>query len=73
MAFLILNQSIDTIDFTPIRTASGLGDFNDINSGTEYLSEIVFGIKDLFPEFQKKSTSKQSQSAKHISIKIRNF
>ncbi len=70
MAFQILNQSIDTIDFSPMRTVNCIGDFNDINSGTEYLSEIVFGIKDLFPEFQKKNTSKQSQSFKHISIKI---
>ena len=70
MAFQILNQSVDTIDFTPIHTANCIGDFNNINSGTEYLSEIVFGIKDFFPEFQKKNTSNQSQYVKHISIKI---
>ena len=69
MVFLLLNQSIGTIDFMPIRTANGINDFNDINSGSEYISEVVFGIINCFPEFQKKNTSKQSQTAKHVFIK----
>ena len=70
MAFQILNQSIDIIEFTPISSVNSIADFNDINSGTEYFSEIIFGFKDLFPEFQKKKDNKQSQTAKHITIKL---
>ena len=70
IAFQILNQSIDAIEFTPASTGNSIGDFNDINTGVEYFSEVVLGIKNFFPEFQKKQTTKQSQTLKHITIKL---
>lgn len=70
MAFQILNQSIDSIDFQPIYASNNIGNFNDINSVTEYISEIIIGKINAFPEFQKVPTSKSSHSFKHISLKI---
>ncbi len=70
MAFQILNQSIDAIDFQPIYASNNIGNFNDINSVTEYVSEIILGNTNAFPEFQKAPTSKSSHSFKHISLKI---
>ncbi|MBC7722408.1 MAG: hypothetical protein H7068_10320 [Pedobacter sp.] len=70
MAFQILNQSIDAIDFQPIYTSNNIGNFNDINSVTEYVSEIILGNTNAFPEFQKTPTSKTFHSFKHISLKI---
>ena len=72
IAFQILNQSIDAIDFQPIYTANSIGNFNDMNSATEYISEIVFDIKDAFPEFQTVDTThrKASQSIKHVNNKL---
>lgn len=72
IAFQILNQSIDAIDFQPICTANSIADFNDINSATEYISEIVLGNKDAFPEYQTQSSShrKAVQSLKHVNIKL---
>jgi len=72
MALQILNMSVDSIEFHPldnITASTDLGDFNDINSATEYISEILLGHKNAFPEFSKKPGSKQSQSFKHIDIK----
>ena len=72
MALQILNQSIDAIDFQPICAANSIADFNDINSATEYISEIVLGNKDAFPEYQTQSSShhKAAQSFKHVNIKL---
>ena len=70
MVFQILNQSIDAIDFQPIYTSNNISNFNDINSVTEYVSEIILGNTNTFPEFQKIPNSKNSHSFKHISLKI---
>ena len=72
MALQILNQSIDAIDFQPICAANSIADFSDINSATEYISEIVLGNRDAFPEFQTKSSGhhKSAQSFKHVNIKL---
>src|ERR1035437_7977041 len=70
MSFQILNLGIDAIDFQPIQNSVSLGDFNYMNSLTEYVSEIVLGNKDAFPEFQKESPSSKSQCIKHFSIKL---
>ncbi len=71
MAIQILNQSFDAIDFQPIYVNNTLGDFNDINSATEYISEIVLGNKDAFPEYQTTTNQhKSSQSIKHSNIKL---
>lgn len=69
MSFQILNLSIDSIEFQPLQSASSIGDFNYLNSMTEYVAEIILNQKDAFPEFQKKS-SKESQVLKHIDIKL---
>lgn len=72
IALQILNQCTDAIDFLPIYTTNSITDFNDINSATEYISEIVLGNKDAFPEFQTKSSGhhKSAQSFKHLNIKL---
>ena len=72
MALQILNQSIDTIEFHPIYVANSIADFNDINSATEYISEIVLGNKDAFPEYQTESSNhnKSAQSFKYVNIKL---
>ena len=70
IALQIFNLSVNGIDFKPLYT-SNFTEFNDINSITEYISEIVLGHFNAFPEYAKK-TQKQSQLQKHISIKIIN-
>ena len=72
LAFQILNQSFDAIDFQPIYTANAIEDFNDINSATEYISEIILGNKDAFPEFEttNNSQNKAAQSLKHVNLKL---
>lgn len=70
MAIQIINMSIDAVEFQPIATTVTIGDFNYLNSMTEYVTEIVMGMKDAFPEFQKESSSTKSQIVKHISIKL---
>jgi hypothetical protein len=70
MSFQILNLGIDAIDFQPLQNSASLGDFNYMNSLTEYVSEIMLGHKDVFPEFQKESPSSKSQCIKHYSIKL---
>lgn len=70
MALQILNLGIDAVDFQPLQSTASLGDFNYMNSLTEYVSEIVLGHKDIFPEFQKESPSSKSQCIKHFSIKL---
>jgi len=69
MALQIINLSIDSVEFQPIEAAITIGDFNYLNSMTEYVSEVIMGIKDAFPEFQKESTAANSQILKHISLK----
>lgn len=72
MALQILNQSIDAIEFHPILVSNtSHNTFNDINSATEYISEVVLGHKDAFPETTHKlPKQKTTQSLKHTSIKI---
>lgn len=72
MAVRILNQSFDAIYFQPIIINNAIGDFNDINSATEYISEVILGNKDAFPEFQESRSDqhKASQSFKHSNIKV---
>lgn len=70
MALQILNQSIDAIDFQPAFTSNNIGNFNDLNSVAEYVSEIMLGHKDAFPEYQKTPTSKSFHTFKHINMKI---
>ncbi|MBY0479807.1 MAG: hypothetical protein K2Q21_00525 [Chitinophagaceae bacterium] len=70
LALQILNLSVNSIDFKPFETTN-LTEFNDINTITEYVSEIVLGHTNAFPEFAKK-TQKQSQLQKHLTIKMLN-
>jgi len=70
IALQILNLSIDSVDFQPISANITLGDFNYINSLTEYVSEIILGHKDAFPEYQNESTSSKAQLVKHLSLKL---
>jgi len=70
MALQIINLSIDSVEFQPIEATITIGDFNYLNSMTEYVSEVIMGIKDAFPEFQNQSSSSKSQIVKHLSIKL---
>ncbi len=70
IALQILNLSVDSIDFQPISSDIVIGDFNYINSMTEYVSEIVLGHKDAFPEYQNESSSSKAQLVKHLSVKL---
>jgi hypothetical protein len=70
MALQIINLSIDSVEFQPIEAAVTIGDFNYLNSMTEYVSEVIMGMKDAFPEFQNQSSSSKSQIVKHLSIKL---
>ncbi len=70
LAIQIINLSIDTADFQPIAATITIGDFNYLNSMTEYISEIIMGDTNAFPEYQKESSSSKSQLVKHISIKL---
>lgn len=70
LAIQILNLSVNSIDFKPFETGN-LTEFNDINTIAEFVSEIVLGNVNSFPEFSTK-TQKQSQLQKHISLKIIN-
>ncbi len=70
VAMQIINLSIDAVEFQPIATTVTIEDFNYFNSITEYVSEIVMGNKDAFPEFQKESSSSKTQIIKHLSIKL---
>lgn len=70
LALQILNLSINSIDFQPFQTTN-LTEFNDINTITEYVSEIVLGHTNAFPEFARKE-EKQSQLQKHIDFKMLN-
>ena len=70
MALQIINLSIDAVEFQPLEAAITIGDFNYLNSMTEYVSEVIMGIKDAFPEFQNQSSSSKSQIVKHLSIKL---
>ncbi len=70
MSALVLNQCIDEIEFQPLISYNAIGNFNDLNSAVEYISEIVLGHKDVFPEFTKDGRHKQSSCFKHIASKI---
>ena len=70
MATLVLNECIDEIDFQPLTISNEIGNFNDLNSAVEYISEVVLGHKDLFQEFTKDGRHKQSSCFKHVSSKI---
>jgi hypothetical protein len=72
MAALVINQSIDEIEFQPLVINGNIENFNDLNSAVEYISEIVLGHKDIFPEYQKNGSHKQSSSYKHIYTKTFN-
>ncbi len=69
IALQILNLGINSIDFQPFNTTA-IGDFNYMNSMSEYVSEIIMGHKDAFPEYQKHPSSSKSQFAKHFSNKL---
>ena len=70
IALQIINLSIDAVDFQPIVSTISIADFNYLNSMTEYISEIILGKKDAFPEYQKESSSAKTQIIKHNSLKI---
>ncbi len=70
MALQILNLGIDAIDFQPIASANTIGDFNYINSMTEYFAEVVMGNKDAFPEYERGSASSKPQIIKHFSLQL---
>jgi hypothetical protein len=70
MAVQIINLSIDAVEFEPLCATNDLGNFNYMNSMTEYVTEILLNHKDAFPEYQKTHTSSKAQLVKHIPFKI---
>jgi len=71
IGFQILNLSIDAAEFEPLPSQEyTIGDFNYMNSMTEYVSEVLMGKTDAFPEYGKTTTSSQSQLVKHVSLKL---
>ncbi len=69
LALQVLNLSTNTIDFQPFHT-SNLYEFNDLNSITEYVAEIVLNHDNAFPEFGLQSSAPKSQAEKHVSLKL---
>ena len=69
VAILVINESIDEIEFQPIVMSGNIGYFNDLNSAVEYISEIILGHKDLFPEYQQTGHKTKASSYKHINPK----
>jgi hypothetical protein len=69
IALQVLNMSVYTNEFKPLQNNSNFGDFNYLNSFTEFIVEIVLKKTDAFPEFLKHNSS-QSQNVKHIDIKL---
>lgn len=70
LAIQIINLSIDSVEFEPIVSVVSLGDFNYLNSLSEYVAENIIGDKDAFPEFQKESSSSKCQITKHLDLKL---
>lgn len=68
IALQILNLSTDAIDFHPMASVS-ISEFNDLNSITEYISEIVLEHVNAFPESEQ-GTNNKTQNIKHVDIKI---
>ncbi|MES2003366.1 MAG: hypothetical protein V4450_02505 [Bacteroidota bacterium] len=68
MAIQLLNLSIDSIDFKPMASTD-LSEFNDLNTITEYLAEVVLGHSNIFPEAPQKE-QKQAQLQKHLDVKL---
>jgi hypothetical protein len=71
IALQVLNLSTDAINFQPMQT-SNLTEFNDLNTITEYVTEVVLGYKNFFPESASPDHQKQNQAQKHITIKLYN-
>jgi hypothetical protein len=71
MAIQILNMSLDSMDFQALQRPDQLSTFNDLNTVVEYVTEIVLGHIDAFPEFDNGSTSsKDYPLQKQIDLKI---
>lgn len=70
VALQVLNLSVDSIDFQPMHTTN-IHEFNDLNTLTEYLAEVVLGNKNVFPESLEKDQP-ASQLLKHFSVKLFN-
>ena len=70
MAVQVINLSIDAVDFEPLYASNDVGDFNYMNSMTEYVVEILLNHKDAFPEYQKSTSSSKAQMLKHFPVKI---
>jgi hypothetical protein len=67
MAFQVLNLSVDCIDFQPISSTAS-ADFNQLNSFSEYISEVMLGHKNQYPEFSG-HTKHKSHWQKHMGMK----
>ena len=75
LALQILNLSFDSIEFQPISNANDLSQFNELNTAIEYVSEIILGYVDAFPEAGNDNHSSQKDYSfqKQISIKVYYF
>jgi hypothetical protein len=69
MAVQILNLSVDAIDFKPVYSVA-LNESNEINSVVEYISELVLGNTNSFPEPTVKQEHAAGQLHKSINFKL---
>jgi hypothetical protein len=70
LSLLILNKSIDEIEFQPNYVCSTEAQFNDFNSAVEYVAEIVLNHKNQFPDDTKNAHKKHAAAFKHINPKF---
>lgn len=68
LALQVLNLSINAIDFKPIASTD-ISEFNDLNTLSEYFTEVILGYTNAFPESVQKE-QKQSQLQKHMAVKL---
>lgn len=72
LATLVLNISMDDMDFQPLTGHYDTVSFNEMNSAIEYILEGIFNFRDVFPETNRNNQHDQSKSPvlKHIGYKM---
>ena len=71
VAVQIFNLSIYA-QFNSIESEHNIGDFNSIDSVTEYVAEVLLHHTNAFPEFEKNGTHKDQHPHKNFSIQLFN-
>jgi hypothetical protein len=71
VAIQIFNLSIYA-QFDPVQCGNTMGDFNSIDSITEYVAEVILHHANAFPEFEKNGSHKDQHQHKNFSIQLFN-